>query len=123
MLHHTHLILDEEYTPTTVIEKALFQEMQVFMYAVLEEHLKTDKGKSLVSEYETTHDAQSIYRQLKKHARSSTAAQISGDTLLQEHHICLFYIGRNRSSHFELPYLVNRMSYESKTLGSSLSIS
>jgi hypothetical protein len=82
-MHHTHLILDEGYTPTTVIEKALFQEMQVFMYAVLEEHLKTDKGKSLVSEYEPTHDAQSIYRELKKHARSSTAAQISGDTLLQ----------------------------------------
>ena len=53
------------------------------MYAVLEDHLKTDKGKSLVSHYETTRDAQSIYRELKKHALSSTAAQLSGDTLLQ----------------------------------------
>jgi hypothetical protein len=82
-MHHTHLILDEGYNPTTVVEKALFQEMQVFMYAVLEEHLKTDKGKSLVSENESTHDAQSIYRELKKNSRSSTAAQISGDTMLQ----------------------------------------
>ena len=35
------------------------------MYAVLEENLKTDKGRSLVSQYETTRDAQSIYYELK----------------------------------------------------------
>jgi hypothetical protein len=57
--------------------------MQTFMYAVLEDHLKTDKGKSLVSHYELSRDAQSIYRELKKHALNSTAAQLSGDTLLQ----------------------------------------
>jgi hypothetical protein len=65
------------------VDIAVFQEMQTFMYAVLEDHLKTDKGKSLVSQYETSQDAQSIYRELKKHALSSTAAQLSGDTLLQ----------------------------------------
>jgi hypothetical protein len=53
------------------------------MYAVFEEHLKTSKGKSLVSQYEETYDAQSIYRELMKQAVSSTAAQFSGDTLLQ----------------------------------------
>jgi hypothetical protein len=53
------------------------------MYAVLEDHLKTDKGKSLVSHYELSHDAQSIYSDLKKHALHSTAAQLSGDTVLQ----------------------------------------
>jgi HEPN domain-containing protein len=57
--------------------------MQIFMYAVFEVHLKTSKGKLLVSQYEETHDAQRIYRELKKHALSSTAAQLSGDTLLQ----------------------------------------
>jgi hypothetical protein len=36
-----------------------------------------------VSQFEATRDAQSIYRELKKHALSSTAAQLSGDTLLQ----------------------------------------
>jgi hypothetical protein len=30
-----------------------------------------------------TRDAQSIYKELKKHAKSSTAAQLSGDTLLK----------------------------------------
>jgi hypothetical protein len=53
------------------------------MYAILEEHLKTDKGKSLVSQFEATRDAQSIYKELKKHALNSTAEQLSGDTLLQ----------------------------------------
>jgi hypothetical protein len=82
-MHHTHLVLDENYVPTTANDIAVFQEIQTFMYAVLEEHLKTDKGKSLVSQYELDRDAQSIYRELKKHAKSSTAAQISGDSLLQ----------------------------------------
>jgi hypothetical protein len=47
------------------------------------EHLKPDKGKSVVSEYEDKQDAQSIYCELKKHAKSSTAAQISGDSLFK----------------------------------------
>ena len=82
-MHHTDHILDENYKPATPTEIGLFREMQIFMYAVFEEKLKTDKGKSLVSEYESTRDAQSIYRELMKHAKSSTAAQLSGDTLLK----------------------------------------
>jgi hypothetical protein len=82
-MHHTHHVLDEKYVPKTANEIHVFREMQTFMYAVFEEHLKTDKGKSLVSEYEDKQDAQSIYRELKKHAKSSTAAQISGDSLLK----------------------------------------
>jgi hypothetical protein len=46
-------------------------------------HLKASKAKSLFSKYEDTHDAQSIYRDPKKHSLGSTAAQLSGDTLLQ----------------------------------------
>jgi len=75
-MHHTHLVSDEEYVPKNDTEAAIFKEMQTFMYAVLEDHLKTDKGKSLVSHYEAMRDAQSIYRDLKKHALSSTAAQL-----------------------------------------------
>jgi hypothetical protein len=37
----------------------------------------------LVSHFEATRDAQSIYQELMKHALSSTAAQLSGETLLQ----------------------------------------
>jgi hypothetical protein len=42
-MHHTHLVLDENYIPKNDEENAVFQEMQIFMYAVMEEHLKTDK--------------------------------------------------------------------------------
>jgi hypothetical protein len=70
--------LNEKYVPKNDDEKVVFKETQIFMYAVFEEHLKTSKGKLLVSQYEETHDAQSIYCDLKKHALSSTAAQLSG---------------------------------------------
>ena len=69
-MHHTHLVLDDTYIPKTDVDVAVFKEMQTFMYAVLEEHMKTDKGKSLVSQYEATRDAQKIYYELKKHALS-----------------------------------------------------
>jgi hypothetical protein len=77
------VVLDEHYIPPDEITKAAFKEMQIFMYAVMEEHLQMDKGKSLVSQYEEDHDAQKIYCDLKKHALGSTAAQLSGDTLLK----------------------------------------
>jgi hypothetical protein len=81
--HHTQLVLDENYKPKTETEKEVFQEMQFFMYSVFEEKLKSDKGKSLVQEYEDTRNAQALYTALKRHAKQSTAAHISGDTLLK----------------------------------------
>jgi hypothetical protein len=81
-IHHTDQIFNKKYVPKNDNEKVVFKEMQICMYAVFEEHLKTSKGKSLVNQYEETQDAQSIYRELKKHAMSSTAAQLSGDMLL-----------------------------------------
>jgi hypothetical protein len=82
-MHHTHLVLDEKYVPKDDVAKAAFKEMKIFMYAVLEDHFKTDKGKSLVSKFEQEHDAQCIYCELKNHALASTATQLSGDRLLQ----------------------------------------
>jgi hypothetical protein len=38
-----------------------FKEMHTFMYAVLEEHLKTNKGKSMVSQYKSEHLCQLGY--------------------------------------------------------------
>jgi hypothetical protein len=37
----------------------------------------------LVSQFKSTREAQSTYREFKKHALSSTTAQLTGDTLLQ----------------------------------------
>jgi hypothetical protein len=82
-MHHTHVVLDESYVPSNKVEKAVFTEIQAFMYAVLQEHLKTNKRHSLVSQYEKTRDAHRFFRDLVKHALSSTAAQLSGDIMLQ----------------------------------------
>jgi hypothetical protein len=83
-MHHTRLVLDEGYHPSNDVDAAVFKEMQSFMYAVLQTHLQTDKGKSLVSQFEAILDAHSVYKELVKHALSSTAVQLSdGDTLLQ----------------------------------------
>jgi hypothetical protein len=82
-MHHTQCVLDEWYVPTSDVDFAVLKKMQTFMYAVFEDNLKTGKGKALVSQFELTCDAQSIYRELKKHAISSTATQLSGDTMLQ----------------------------------------
>jgi hypothetical protein len=54
------------------------------MYAVMEEKLKSEKGKLLISKFEDKCDhVQSVYCKLKKHALGSTADHLSGDTLLQ----------------------------------------
>jgi hypothetical protein len=45
-MHYTHLILDEKYVPVGGVEVDFFKENQTFMYAGLEDHLKTDKGIS-----------------------------------------------------------------------------
>ena len=69
-MHHTQHVLDGDYKPVTATEISLFKEMQIFMYAVFEDKLKTDKGKSLVSNYESTRDAQRIYKELTKHTKA-----------------------------------------------------
>jgi hypothetical protein len=81
-MHHTHLVLDSIYVPNDDVAKA-FDEMQIFMYAVMAEHLKTDSGKLLASQYDEDHDAQGIYCNLKKQALGSTSAWLSGGVLLQ----------------------------------------
>jgi hypothetical protein len=82
-MHHTHLVLNEKYVPKTPNKIEVFQEIQAFMYAVVEEKLKLEKGKSLISEFEEKCNAQSVYCELKKHALGSTAAKLSEDMLLQ----------------------------------------
>jgi hypothetical protein len=56
-MQHTIFVLHAKYSPTNAADIALFKEMQTLMYAVLQEHVKTDKGKSLVSQFEATCDA------------------------------------------------------------------
>jgi hypothetical protein len=75
-------VLDINYVPTDPINVALFSEKQKFMYAVFEKHLLSDKGKSLVRTYHKNADAQSVYRDLRDYAISSTKASMSSRDLL-----------------------------------------
>jgi hypothetical protein len=50
-MHHTHLFLVANNIPANAIDVALYKEMQTLMYAVLQEHLKTNRGKLLVSQF------------------------------------------------------------------------
>ena len=82
-MHHTQHVLNKHYVPQTANKKEGFQEIQTRIFAVMEEKLKSVKGKLLISEYEDTCNAQSVYCESKKHALASTAAQLSGDTMKQ----------------------------------------
>ena len=48
--HECEDVLDPEYTPSNS-EKELFEAKQVFMFSVLDKHLLTDMGKTIVKKY------------------------------------------------------------------------
>jgi hypothetical protein len=82
-MHYTDYILDKTHVPISKINIDVFKEMQTLLYDVFKDYLKTEKVKSLVSQFvKSTLHAQSIYQELKKKAMSSKAAQLSGDKLL-----------------------------------------
>ena len=64
-------VLDPEYTPSHS-EKELFEAKQVFMFSVLDMHLLTDMGKTIVRKYVHTTDAQSVRKDFQEHMKSSS---------------------------------------------------
>jgi hypothetical protein len=62
-MHHPHLVLNEKYVPKKPNKIQVFQGIQTFMFAVIEENLKSEKGKLLISEFEEKRDAQSVYEE------------------------------------------------------------
>ena len=69
--HQCEEVLDPEYTPTN-FEKDLFETKQVFMFSVLDKHLFTDMGKTIVRKYVLTTNAQSIWKEFQEHMKSSS---------------------------------------------------
>jgi hypothetical protein len=59
MVHGLDNVPQEDYIPGTADENHIFETQQKFMFTVLNEHLQTDMGKTLVRKY-GTHDAQKI---------------------------------------------------------------
>ena len=54
--HKCEQVLDPDYTPSNA-EKDLFETKQIFMFSVLDKHLLTDMGKTIVRKYVHTTDA------------------------------------------------------------------
>jgi hypothetical protein len=73
--------LDEKYVPKTASKKD-----QMFMYAVLEEKLKSEKGKSMINEFEEKRNAQCVFCELKKHALGSTV-------VIRRYFVAVYYDG------------------------------
>ena len=68
--HECEEVLDSEYTPTNS-EKELFEAKHV-MFSVLDKHLLTDTGKTIVRKYVHTTDAQSVWKDFQEHMKSSS---------------------------------------------------
>ena len=69
--HECDEVLDPEYTPSNS-EKQLFEAKQIFMFSVLDKHLLTDMGKTIVRKYGHTTDAQSVWNDFQEHMKSSS---------------------------------------------------
>jgi hypothetical protein len=75
-------ILNPNYVPSTPEEQELFQLKQLYMFAVLESTVKTDRGKAIVRYYEATSDAQKVYKDLSEHHLKSTKALMDSSDIL-----------------------------------------
>ena len=53
-------------------EKELFEGKQILMFSVLDKHLLTDLGKTIVRKYVHTTDAQSVWKDFQEHMKSSS---------------------------------------------------
>ena len=91
--HECEDVLDREYTSSNS-EKELFEAKQVFMFSVLDKHLLTDMGKTIVRKYVHTTDAQSVWKDFQEHMKSSSKGasekrrltQYVTNTLLDDHY-------------------------------------
>ena len=69
--HECEHVLDPEY-PQSNSEKELFEAKQAFMFSVLDKHMLTDMGRTIVRKYVHTTDAQSVWRDFQNHMKSSS---------------------------------------------------
>ena len=65
--------MDPTYTPGSEPEQQeLFEAKQTFMLSVFDANLQTDMGKTIVRRHLTNTDAQSVWRELSEHMRTSS---------------------------------------------------
>ena len=65
--------MDPTYTPgSEPEEQELFEAKQTFMFSVFNNNLQTDMGKTIVRRHLTNTDAQSVWKMLSEHRRTSS---------------------------------------------------
>ena len=71
--HECNNVLDPTYNPGSEPEQQeLFDAKQTFMFSVFNANLQTDMGKTIVRRHLTNTDAQSVWRELSEHMRTSS---------------------------------------------------
>ena len=71
--HECNEVLDPTYTPgSEPEEQELFEAKQAFMFSVFNANLQTDMGKTIVRRHLVNTDAQSVWKELSKHMRTSS---------------------------------------------------
>ena len=71
--HECNEVLDHTYTPVSQPEQQeIFEAKQNFMFSVFNANLQTDMGKTIVRRHLDTTDAQSDWRELSEHMRTSS---------------------------------------------------
>ena len=71
--HECNEVLDPNYTPgSEPEEQELFEAKQTFMFSVFNANLQTDMGKTIVRRHLANTDAQSVWKELSEHMRTSS---------------------------------------------------
>ena len=71
--HECNEVLDANYNPGHEPEKQeLFEAKQTFMFSVFNGNLQTDMGKTIVRRHLANTDAQSVWKELSEHMRTSS---------------------------------------------------
>ena len=71
--HKCNEVLDPTYTPGSEPEQQeLFEAKQTFMFSVFNANLQTDMGKTIVRRHLAHTDAQSVWKELSEHMRTSS---------------------------------------------------
>ena len=76
-------VFNPKYKPRGSEEKDLFTLQLYYVYAIFCSNLKTDFGQKLVRNYESSQNAQAIWKELSNDAERSTVAQLNATNLLQ----------------------------------------
>ena len=70
--HECNVVLDPTYTPgNEPEEQELFEARQTFMFSVFNANLQTNMGKTIVRRHLAKTDAQSVWKVLSEHMRTS----------------------------------------------------